>query len=120
LELVQKSNFNARTKKSYSVLDGSNYSSLIKSTDSRKILVSLGLNSDGAPLVVDTNVSMWPVLAKIIELPVLIGESFKNLVFVGMWLCNSKPIYDKFLEKCVNRVVEAQNDNSNLTKSKFI
>lgn len=117
LELIKKPKFNTNEQKIDSVYDGSKYKSLIKNTDSSKILVTLGLNSDGAPLVVDTNVSMWPVLAKIIELPDVIGESFKNLVFVGMWLSNNKPVYDKFLEKCVNQVIEAQNVRSNSTKS---
>ena len=53
--------------------------------------------------------SLWPVLAKIIELPDNISESFENLIFIGLWLDNQKPAYDVFIAKCVEAVSVAIN-----------
>ena len=56
--------------------------------------------------------SLWPVIAKIVELPDNISESFQNLIFIGLWLDNEKPNYDAFISKCVEAVLDAINSPS--------
>jgi hypothetical protein len=75
--------------------DSSNYKSFINIISSSKLFISLGLNSDGA--------SMWPLIGKIIELPDCVSKSSENPVFIGMWSSTQKPLYDKFLDKCIDQ-----------------
>ena len=51
--------------------------------------------------------SIWPVIAKIIELPEIIGENFNNLIFIGLWLDNEKSSNEIFMSKCVETIIEA-------------
>ena len=91
-------------------MDGSVYQEYLI-TKRCDVTISLCLNSDGAPLVVSKGMSLWPVIAKIIELPDNISESFENLIFVGLWLDNQKPAYDVFMSKCVETVLKAINSS---------
>jgi hypothetical protein len=59
-------------------------------------------------VVVSKGLSLWPVIAKIIELD-NISESFENLIFVGLLLDNAKPSYEIYMSKCVEAILEAIN-----------
>lgn len=89
-------------------LDGSVYQDYLQHKNC-DLIISLCLNTDGAPLVVSKGMSLWPVIAKIIELPDNISESFENLIFVGLWLDNQKPAYDVYMAKCVEAILSAIN-----------
>ena len=54
--------------------------------------MSLCLNTDGAPMITAKSLSFWPFIAKIIELPDSISESFENLILIGLWLDNESQI----------------------------
>ena len=54
--------------------------------------MSLCLNTDGAPMITSKSLCLWPFIAKIIELPDSISESFENLIFIGLWLDNESQI----------------------------
>jgi hypothetical protein len=91
--------------------DGVIYQDYLR-TSNFDISISLCLNTDGAPVVVSKGLSLWPVLAKIIELPESISESFENLIFIGLWLDNMKPNSEIFISKCVDAILKAKNDPS--------
>ena len=108
-KLLQTQNYCPSNKEFLSTcLDGSVYQDYLRK-NKYDITISLCLNSDGAPLIVSKGMSLWPVLAKIIELPDNISESFENLIFIGLWLDNQKPAYDVFMAKCVEAVSLAIN-----------
>ena len=107
-ELIENKNKNQYNNILATTLDGSVYQKYLNQTDS-DISLSLSLNSDGAPLINSKNSSLWPVLAKIVELPDSIGESFENLIFIGLWLHTEKPAYEIFMSKCVEAITEAVN-----------
>jgi hypothetical protein len=46
-------------------------------------LISINLNSDGAPMVKSKSYSVWPVLGVCLELPQKIRESFRNTILLG-------------------------------------
>ena len=71
------------------------------------LTVSLCLNTDGAPVELSKCLSLWPVIGKIVELPEIIGESFENLVFIGLWLDNIKPNSEDCMAKCVESIIKA-------------
>ena len=73
------------------------------------LTISLCLNTDGAPMINSKGFSLWPVIGKIIELPDNIGESFENLIFIGLWLDNEKPCYKTYMSKCVASILKAIN-----------
>ncbi len=89
-----------------SCLDGSIYQDYLKK-EQHDVTISLCLNTDGAPVVASKGLSLWPVIAKIVELPDIIGESLENLVFIGLWLDNMKPNCEVFMDKCVEAIVKA-------------
>jgi hypothetical protein len=51
-------------------------------------------------------------MAKIVELPDKVSESFENLIFVGLWLDNVKPNSEIFTSKCVEAIFKAINEPS--------
>jgi hypothetical protein len=118
-ELIENKNKNQYNNILATTLDGSVYQKYLNQTDS-DISLSLSLNSDGAPLINSKNSSLWPVLAKIVELPDSIGESFENLIFIGLWLHTEKPAYEIFMSKCVEAITEAVNCSYLKTKGYLI
>jgi hypothetical protein len=64
-----------------SCLDGSIYQGYLKK-EQHNVTISLCLNTDGAPVVASKGLSLWPVIAKIVELPDIIGESFESFYWV--------------------------------------
>jgi hypothetical protein len=89
--------------------DGSIYKRFIQNNQpgSNTFIVSLIVNSDGAPILASKNTSMWPVLAKIVELHDKTSESFENLIIIGLWLNEEKPNYEIYLSKCTDRILDA-------------
>ena len=77
-------------------MDGSIYQDFINGQSNKSCLtISLNINSDGAPLVNSKNISMWPLMASIIELNATSRQSFSNLIYLGnnsryFYLFNSK------------------------------
>ena len=96
-------------------VDGSIYKTYIKSNliNQNTFIVSLCINSDGAPLLTSKSTSMWPVLARILELPDKTSESFENLIVVGLWLNDEKPLYEIYLSECIERILDAVRQISN-------
>jgi hypothetical protein len=99
---------NKTTSTLNSCLDGSIYQDYLKN-NKYDLTVSLCLNTDGAPMITSKSLSLWPFIAKIIELPDSISESFENLIFIGLWLDNEKPNYEVFMTKCVDAILSAIN-----------
>ena len=62
---------------------------------------------DGAPLTNSNTISIWPVLAKIVELPESIAESFENLIIIGLWIDTDKPP-PLYISKCVEIITDAK------------
>jgi hypothetical protein len=50
---------------------------------SEDLVISLNLNSDGAPITNSKNFSMWPLMATILELDQSTREKFQNIIFLG-------------------------------------
>jgi hypothetical protein len=63
-------------------LDGSVYQTYIREPSSC-LTISLNLNSDGAPLLKQKSVAIWPHFASIVELDTTTREKCTNLVFLG-------------------------------------
>ena len=70
-------------------------------------------------MIVSKSFSLWPVMAKIVELPDLVSESFENLIFVGLWLDAVKPNSEIFISKCVETILKAINEPSLKKLGKF-
>jgi hypothetical protein len=98
--------------------DGAIYQDYLKTTN-YDLNISLCLNTDGAPVIVSKSFSLWPVMAKIVELPDKVSESFENLIFVGLWLDNVKPNSEIFISKCVEAIMKAINEPSLKKLGKF-
>jgi hypothetical protein len=49
----------------------------------KKLLVSLNINSDGAPICHSNSLNMWPIIATIVELDPQSRDKFENLIFIG-------------------------------------
>lgn len=50
-----------------------------------KNVISLNINSDGAPLTKSSKHSILPVLATIVELDECSRHKFENVLFLGFW-----------------------------------
>lgn len=102
----------------------SNSSTILKQTDGTLYIeafnhapegnnvISLNINSDGAPLTKSTKHSIWPVLATIVELDDSSRDKFENVIFLGFWLNKVKPPA-LFFEKCLVKLIELINISSN-------
>ncbi len=80
------------------------YKQIIKNIPNNTLLVSLNLNTDGAPITNSRNYSIWPVLATILELdPMIIIHllCFKNVLIFGIWFGTSKPNYNLLISKSI-------------------
>jgi hypothetical protein len=66
-----------------SCFDGFIYKSDQEKKNLGENLISINLNSDGAPAVKSNSFSVWPVLATVLELPQVIRESFRNMILLG-------------------------------------
>lgn len=92
-EILDKNNLFNQIKRSNMISDTSEYvlekqtdGSIYKEyrgTNSSEIVVSLNINSDGAPLCESTKHNIWPLLATIVELENSSREKFENMIFLG-------------------------------------
>jgi len=92
-----------------SALDGKLISSLPQNNE---LYLSVDINSDGAPTIKSRQFSLWPVLGRIVELNQSSRDKFDNIIILGDWLHQSKPLeiyYEKAfqqLEKLKNTTVK--------------
>jgi hypothetical protein len=66
-----------------SCFDGSLYRQSLQNKAIGENLISINLNSDGAPMVKSKSYSVWPVLGVCLKLPQKIRESFRNTILLG-------------------------------------
>ena len=65
---------------------------------SNDLIVSLNINSDGAPLTKYKSFSIWPVIGTIVELNHSSREKFENIILFGVWISRRKPLYNEFFK----------------------
>jgi hypothetical protein len=94
-----------------SAFDGSIYQSYIQNLDKKnnELVVSINLNTDGAPLSNSKNHSLWPLFGTILELNSSSREKFSNILIFGVWLDSEKPEYKIFFEKSIERIIKLIN-----------
>ena len=124
VQQIHKSVSMARSNSSFinsSSIDGSYYRNELKKI-SNDTIISLNLNSDGAPLTNYKSFSIWPVIGTIIELNHSSREKFENIIVFGMWINRQKPIYNKFfstvfkeLEGLINKNVKINGKQTQFT-----
>ena len=71
------------SQKVLNATDGLVYKDFVRSFDKNLLLVSINLNSDGAPFIKSTSSSLWPVIGTITELHPSSKDSFENLIIFG-------------------------------------
>ncbi len=103
LDQIKNSNSHVSNDKIESALDGTIYSNL-NLNEKDYITISLNINTDGAPLIKCLSYAMWPVIATVVELKQSVREKFDNIIFLGMWLHNSKPNYNIFFAKAFEQI----------------
>ena len=67
-------------------------------------LLSFLFHIDGAPAVKSKTHSLWPIQCILVELPVSIRYSFKNVLFCGLWCGVRKPDLQLFQKYFVDQV----------------
>ena len=80
-----------------SSIGGIYYQNCVKKIAS-DLIVSLNINSDGAPLTKYKSFSIWPVIGTIVELNHSSREKFENIIVFGMWISRRKPLYNEFFK----------------------
>ncbi|CAF0956332.1 unnamed protein product [Brachionus calyciflorus] len=85
-------------------MNGKIYQDKIKYLNRDSILVSLNLNTDGAPLVKSQAFSLWPIFATVAELKSSLRDKFENMIILGLWLSVKKPVMDFYLNKCLEKL----------------
>jgi hypothetical protein len=71
------------SEKILNATDGLVYKNFVRDFDKNLLLVSINLNSDGAPFIKSTSSSLWPVIGTITELHPSSKDSFENLIIFG-------------------------------------
>jgi hypothetical protein len=67
-----------------SVIHGSIYQDFLKNKlKPNHKLISLNINTDGAPIFNSTGYSLWPIFASILEYPPIIRQSFRHVLLLG-------------------------------------
>jgi hypothetical protein len=79
---------------------------LTKNTNNFDLVVSLNLNTDGAPITNSRGLTMWPVVATIVELNQTSRDKFNNLITIGLWLNAVKPNYQLFLLTALKEFID--------------
>ena len=83
-------------------------------------LLSLLFHIDGAPAVKSKTLSLWLIQCILVELPVTIRYSFKNVLFCGLWCGVKKPDLQLFQKYFVDQVeaISASGLNVNVRATK--
>ncbi|CAF1047635.1 unnamed protein product, partial [Brachionus calyciflorus] len=97
--------------------DGTIYRNALKK--SNNFLISLILNTDGAPITNSKHYNMWPLFGTISELEPSSRESFKNMITLGIWLSKEKPSYDHFIRNSVNELIDLKDKICNINDYEF-
>ncbi|CAF3173338.1 unnamed protein product, partial [Rotaria sp. Silwood2] len=77
-------------------------------TKSSKNRLSLILSTDGKPLTISTNSSIWPVVAVLAEIPHPVREYDKNMMLFGLWHSTITPDPDRLLSCIVHNLMVLQ------------
>ncbi len=83
-----------------SALDGDIYSGIKIKND--ETLISVNINTDGAPWIKSRSFSIWPMLSSVVELNPSCRDKYENKIIHDIWLYKSKPdkkFYEKSLEQ---------------------
>jgi hypothetical protein len=83
---IMMSNQSSRNKNNSSLIDatdGQIYQSFIKNIDSKYLVISFNVNTDGAPVDNSGKYNIWPAFGNIVELKSFSRESFKNMIYFG-------------------------------------
>lgn len=122
LKQIEESNLSSREKSIYPIAclnnatDGKIYQSFIRSINDNRLIISLNLNSDGAPIDKIGKYNLWPVLGTIVELNQESRESFRNMVILGLWVSKEKPTYNELLQECLQELI----DNDSKERQKYV
>ena len=87
------------------IMDGKVYqehSNIIK--ESGLFPITLYWHLDGAPAMKSKNMSLWPIQSFIVELPLNLRYSYKNILLSGLWYGKKKPNMQVFQDSFVNQV----------------
>ena len=66
--------------------------------------VSFLLNTDGVPVFKSSKMSVWPIFLMVNELPYKQRIQSSNMLLVGLWFGNTKPIIDNFTRALHNEL----------------
>jgi len=99
-----------------SALDGDIYSGIKIKND--ETLISVNINTDGAPCIKSRSFSLWPMLSSVVELNPSCRDKFENIIIHGIWLYKSKPD-KKFYEKSLEQLYKLKDSNFNLANQKI-
>lgn len=84
-------------KKTCSVLRSFIFRFCTQNVLNNSVKLNLIINADGARLRYSRSGEAWPISALIVELPKSLRYKFENVLLLGMWIGNHKPIWDIFL-----------------------
>ncbi len=112
-----------KTAKSSNVLNSTPIGSLYYRKKVKDIendtIVSLNINSDGAPITKYKSFSIWPVFGTIVELNDSSRERFENVILFGVWISRRKPLYNKFFATVFEELSGLINKNVNINGKLF-
>ena len=80
------------------VYSGKLHRDLVKEGFLNRDSVSFLMNTDGGPLFKSSNISIWPCLLIINELPFVERKKSDNLIMTGLWFGPKKPCMTLFLK----------------------
>ncbi|KAJ1529969.1 hypothetical protein ONE63_006697 [Megalurothrips usitatus] len=84
------------------ITDGLLYQIFAKSlNDDGHVVLTITVNTDGAPSFTCGRISLWPLFLIVNELPPLVR--IKNVILAGLWFGRDTPSMDLFLQKFVAR-----------------
>ena len=91
------------TSKLSDICSGSIYQNLCRSLNPSNF-ISFVFHIGGAPTVKSKTLNMWPMQCFVVELPLSVRYSFKNIIFSGLWFLAKKPSLQLFQAKFVNQI----------------
>ena len=66
--------------------------------------ITLYWHLDGAPAMKSKSMSLWPIQSFLVELPLNLRYSYKNILLSGLWYGKKKPNMQVFQDSFVNQV----------------
>ena len=77
--------------------------------------MSLVFHIDDAPAVKSKTLNLWPIQCFVVELPLSIRYSFKNILFCGLWCGTKKPLLQLFQSYFVEQIEEINRTGVNVS-----